>query len=52
MRQLRSGFQEKGFYQISWDARDDNGRELGTGVYIIRLETNDLSYTRKMVYMR
>ena len=52
VRQLRSGFQEKGFYQISWDARDDNGRELGTGVYIIRLETNDLSYTRKMVYMR
>ena len=52
VRQLRSGFQEKGFYQISWDAHDDNGRELGTGVYIIRLETPDFTHTCKMVYMR
>lgn len=52
VRQLRNEFQEKGFYQMSWNARDDNGRELGTGVYIIRLETPDFTYTRKMVYMR
>ncbi|MBN1560717.1 VCBS repeat-containing protein [candidate division KSB1 bacterium] len=52
VRQLRSGYQEKGFYQVSWDAHDDNGRQLGTGVYILRLETAALTYTCKMVYMR
>ncbi|MBN1465205.1 T9SS type A sorting domain-containing protein, partial [candidate division KSB1 bacterium] len=52
VRQLRSGFQEKGFYQVIWDAHDDTGRQLGTGVYILRLETPDLTFTCKMVYMR
>ncbi|MBN1480434.1 T9SS C-terminal target domain-containing protein [candidate division KSB1 bacterium] len=52
VRQLRSGYQEKGFYQVSWDAHDDNGGVLGTGVYIIRLETPEFTHTRKMVYMR
>ncbi len=52
VKHLRSGRLEKGFYQIAWDGRDDWGRELGTGVYILRLETPTFSETRKMVYIR
>lgn len=52
VKQLRSGHQEKGFYQVSWDAHDEQGRELGTGVYILRLETPEFTSTRKMVYIR
>jgi len=52
VRQLQSGHREKGFYQISWNARDDHDIELGTGVYILRLETPEFTSTRKMVYMR
>jgi len=52
VKTLRSGRQEKGFYQVRWDARDDQNTELGTGVYILRLETPEFTSTRKMVYMR
>jgi len=52
VRQLQIGWQEKGFYQIRWDARDDQNIELGTGVYILRLETPEFTSTRKMVFMR
>ena len=52
VRQLRSEYQEKGFYQVTWDARDDDGKEMGTGVYILRLETPEYTSTCKMVYMR
>ena len=49
---LYEGFQQKGFYQYRWDARDENGNEIGTGIYLIRLETPKYKATRKMVYMR
>ena len=52
VKQLRSGFQEKGFYQLRWDGIDDDGRLLGTGIYILRLETPKHTSTCKMIFMR
>ncbi len=52
VKQLRSGFQEKGFYQLRWDGVADDGRLLGTGVYILRLETPNHTSTCKMIFMR
>ncbi|MDZ7722362.1 MAG: FlgD immunoglobulin-like domain containing protein [candidate division KSB1 bacterium] len=52
VRGLKSGFLEKGFHQISWDGLDDFGNPVGTGIYILRLETKEYSQTRKMIYTR
>jgi hypothetical protein len=52
VKQLQQGWQESGFYQVRWDARDDQNVELGTGVYILRLETSNFTSTRKMIFMR
>ena len=52
VKQLHAGSMEAGFYQLTWNALDDEGRELGTGVYILRLETPNFTSTRKMVYIR
>ena len=52
VRLLVSGFQDRGFYQYTWDAKDDYGVQMGTGIYILRLETPQFTCTRKMVYMR
>ena len=49
---LYNGMQEKGFHQFRWDGRDENGWELGTGIYILRLETPNYTSTRKMIFMR
>jgi len=52
VRTLTVGHLEKGFHQARWDGRDDNGRELGTGIYVLRLDTESFSATRKMIYIR
>ncbi|MDZ7317061.1 MAG: T9SS type A sorting domain-containing protein, partial [candidate division KSB1 bacterium] len=52
VKQIYQGPIQGGFYQFSWDARDDAGREVGTGIYILRLETPDFASTRKLVYIR
>jgi len=49
---LYSGRQQQGFHQFRWDAHEENGQNLGTGIYILRLETPEYTSTRKMVFMR
>ncbi len=34
---------------IVWDGRDEQGREVSSGVYLYRLQTEDYSETRKML---
>ena len=41
-----------GHYRTTFDARDDAGRELPTGLYFYRLETGKESQTRKMMLLR
>jgi len=45
---------EAGTYTIRWDGRDDDGRELASGVYLFRLRTSDGKQveTRKLVLVR
>jgi xylose isomerase len=51
---LVEGTQEAGTYAIHWDGRDDNGRQLASGVYLYRLRTGDGQQveTRKLVIIR
>ncbi|UCF70740.1 MAG: T9SS type A sorting domain-containing protein [candidate division WOR-3 bacterium] len=37
---------------VSWNGRDDHDRELGAGVYFLRLETGYYSTTAKVLLMR
>jgi len=43
---------EIGSYKISWDGRDDMGRNVSSGVYFIRLQTKNNIYTRKLLLVR
>ena len=38
-----------GLYTLSWDGRDDQGRELATGIYLYRLEADDRVEMRKLL---
>ena len=49
---LAQGLQEAGTYTLRWDGRDDDGRDLATGVYLYRLKAGERVETRKLLLLR
>lgn len=49
---LFSGRDERGEFTITWDARDSSGRRVASGAYFCKLQLDDLSVTRRIVYLR
>jgi hypothetical protein len=49
---LVDGYMEPGYHSIIWNARDEDGRKLPTGIYIARLATPDYSTSIKMVLLK
>jgi len=41
-----------GSHRVRWDASDDWGRPLPSGVYFLRLEAGKTALTRKVVVIR
>lgn len=52
MRTLLEKAEEPGPKTISWDARDDKGLSVPTGIYFYRLTAKDFVDTKKMVYLK
>ena len=63
VRTLVDDVQEPGYYSVSWDGRDSDGREIASGVYFYRLSVNgskesrfsqsgQWSETKRMVLMK
>jgi hypothetical protein len=44
--------QEPGYYTVSWNGRDQNGREASTGIYLYRLQGDKEVITLRMVKMQ
>jgi hypothetical protein len=49
---LVDGAQPAGRHRITWDGRDDAGREVVSGVYFVRMESPELSRTRKITVLK
>ena len=49
---LADGVHEAGEHEAVWNGRDAAGRQLGSGVYFVRLEAADSVSTRKMVMVK
>jgi hypothetical protein len=41
-----------GYYEASWDGRDESNREVPSGVYFVKLRAGDYSATEKMLLMK
>ena len=52
VRMLASGFQRAGSYSVSWDSRDDRGRQVPRGVYFYRLDAPGFRSVKKAVVTR
>ena len=43
---------EPGVFSVSWDGRDEYGREVASGTYFVRMTTEASHFERKMTLMR
>lgn len=49
---LMEGSREAGEYTVRWDGRDEQGHELASGVYLVRLESTQGAAVRKVTLLR
>jgi hypothetical protein len=52
VKTLYSGLGFSGRHTISWNATDDRGKRVASGVYLCRMKSGDFVQTRKMVLLR
>ena len=52
VRTLVDQFQAAGSYQAQWDARDQRGTSLSSGVYITRLSYPGGEQTQRLLYLK
>ena len=49
---LYQGPQQAGYHRLHWDALDDAGRPVASGMYLYRLVTDEAVLTRKLMLLR
>jgi len=52
VRTLANTGMAAGGHSVVWDGRDDTGRALGSGVYLLRLSAPDTHLTRKILMLK
>ena len=52
VRTLTDGYQSVGCRSLDWDAKDDRGNTVTSGVYLYRLEGETFAETRKMLLLK
>lgn len=52
VKELVNTTQQAGFHRVSWDGRNNNGRQAASGIYIYQLQAGAFSQTRKMLLLR
>ncbi len=52
VRRLLDHHIEAGRHQVGWDQRDGAGQRSSSGIYFVRLETADVSASRRLVIIR
>jgi hypothetical protein len=52
VRNLVEEYQAAGYKQVPWDGKDDNGKDVGSGIYFYRLEAKNFVKCRKMMLLK
>ena len=52
MRTLLEGKRAAGSYQVEWDGRDEEGREVSSGLYLYRLQVGEVQQSRRLLLLR
>jgi len=49
---LKKGEKEAGYYQIIWDGKNDFGKKVASGIYILNFQSDQFSKSLKMVLQK
>ena len=49
---LKNGVTERGHYVMIWDAKDENGIGVSTGIYFIKLSSSSFLKTQKILFLK
>lgn len=52
VKELVKGYLPAGNHQITWDGRDRAGRQVGSGIYLYRMQSGTYSKTLKMALLK
>jgi flagellar hook assembly protein FlgD len=52
VRTLVNEFKPTGFYEVSWDGKNNAGQRAPSGMYLYRLESQGAVETKKMVLLQ
>lgn len=52
LKTLYTGQQSAGEFVVQWDGSDNFGRPVASGPYLCKLQMDDLSLTRRLIYVR
>ena len=52
VRELVDEGQKAGYYTVSWDGRDDFGRQVASGIYLCRVQAGAFQAMKKMVILK
>ncbi len=52
IRVLLASEQDNGSHLIAWNGNDDNGSKVSAGIYLIRFQSSDISFTKKVLHVK
>ncbi|UCF06124.1 MAG: PD40 domain-containing protein [bacterium] len=52
VRTLKNEHQKRNKYTVSWDGKDNRGRDVSSGVYFYRLKTDEFTQSKKLILLR
>ena len=52
IRTLMAGSVAPGYHTLVWNGRDETSRQVGAGLYLYLLETDEFRQTRKMLLVK
>lgn len=52
VKELRSGYCPAGTYTLEWDATNEAGQHVASGVYLYRLHTDSFTQSKKMILLQ
>ena len=52
IKKILNDFKQSGFYKMNWNAKNQFGQEISSGVYLYSLSINGRSYTSKLIFLK
>ena len=52
VKTLVSNFQDAGLHQVTWNGKNDNGGQVSSGMYLVRMQTNGQLYQQAITLLK